>query len=74
MPDQTPQSSRLDVTLAERFAALALACIEREYTNQIAHVMTGDSDLAPPRRPTPAFDGCDDWHSAVHGHWMLVRL
>ena len=60
--------------MAARFAALALACIEREYPNQIAHVMTHDADMAPPRQLTPAFYGCYDWHSAVHGHWMLVRL
>jgi hypothetical protein len=74
MPDHTHESSHLDAAMAARFAALALACIEREYPSQIAHAMTGDADLAPPRRLTPAFYGCYDWHSAVHGHWMLVRL
>ncbi len=74
MTAPTPESSRLDASTAERFSALALACIEREYPNQIAHVMTGDADLAPPRQLTPAFYGCYDWHSAVHAHWMLVRL
>ncbi len=57
-----------------RFVALALACVQREYPNQIRHVMTGDADVAPPRELTPAFYGCYDWHSAVHGHWLLVRL
>jgi len=58
----------------ERFAALALACVDREYPNKIAHVLASDADLAPPRRLTPAFFGCYDWHSAVHGHWLLARL
>jgi len=71
---QTLESLRLDAAMAARFAALALACIEREYPSQIAHVMMDDTDLAPPRRLTPAFYGCYDWHSAVHGHWMLARL
>ncbi|MCZ6792941.1 MAG: DUF2891 domain-containing protein, partial [Planctomycetota bacterium] len=59
---------------AERFAGLALACIHREYPNKIAHVLNGDGDVQPPRQLTPVFHGCYDWHSAVHGHWLLVRL
>lgn len=58
----------------ERFAHLALACVQREYPNKIAHVLNGDSDVRPPRELTPAFYGCFDWHSSVHGHWLLVRL
>lgn len=59
---------------AERFAALALNCLHQEYPNKIAHVMSGDQDVAPPRELTPVFYGCFDWHSSVHGHWLLVRL
>jgi len=59
---------------ASRLADLALACVEREYPNKIAHVMDSDADAQPPRKLTPAFFGCYDWHSAVHGHWLLVRL
>ncbi len=59
---------------AARFARLALNCLHREYPNKIAHVMSSDADAAPPRVLTPAFYGCFDWHSAVHGHWMLARL
>ena len=55
------------------FAELALACVHREYPNKIAHVMRHDGDAQPPRVLTPAFYGCFDWHSAVHGHWLLVR-
>ena len=58
----------------ERFAALALGCVQREYPNKIAHILNGDADVRPPRDLTPAFYGCFDWHSSVHGHWLLVRL
>jgi hypothetical protein len=59
---------------AERFVGLALACVHQEYPNKIAHVMSSDEDIGPPRELTPVFYGCFDGHSAVHGHWMLVRL
>lgn len=65
---------QLDESAAERFAKLALACVHKEYPNKIAHVMNDDSDVAPPRKLTPAFYGCYDWHSSVHGHWLLARL
>lgn len=59
---------------AERFAALALECVHREYPNKISHVLAGDADVQPPRRLTPVFYGCYDWHSSVHGHWLLARF
>jgi hypothetical protein len=62
------------LTAAERFAALALACVHKEYPNKIGHVLNSDADVAPPRQLTPAFYGCFDWHSSVHGHWLLARL
>lgn len=68
------RDSRLDADTAGRFATLALACVDQEYPNLIHHVMAGDDDLGPPRKLTPAFYGCFDWHSSVHGHWLLVRL
>ncbi|HKY31197.1 MAG TPA: DUF2891 domain-containing protein [Candidatus Polarisedimenticolia bacterium] len=64
----------MDAAGAERFARLALDCVHREYPNKIAHVLNGDADARPPRELTPAFFGCYDWHSSVHGHWLLVRL
>jgi len=64
----------LDVNAAQRFANLALACVHREYPNKIAHALNSDADVLPPRKLTPAFYGCYDWHSAVHGHWLLARL
>src|SRR5438128_12372507 len=65
---------KFDATAAERFAKLALTCVEKEYPNKISHVLNSDADVAPPRKLTPAFCGCYDWHSSVHGHWLLVRL
>ncbi|HEY1556858.1 MAG TPA: DUF2891 domain-containing protein [Kofleriaceae bacterium] len=59
---------------ASRFARLALACVHREYPNALSHVLDGDGDVAPPSRLHPAFYGCLDWHSAVHGHWLLARV
>jgi len=56
-----------------RFVRMALDCVHREYPNKIAHVSQGDADVKPPRELTPAFYGCFDWHSAVHGHWLLAR-
>ena len=64
----------LDAATADRFARLALACVGKEYPNKISHVLNSDADVAPPRKLTPAFCGCYDWHSSVHGHWLLVRL
>ena len=58
----------------ERFASLALQCVHQEYPNKIAHVLLSDQDVAPPRQLTPVFYGCYDWHSSVHGHWLLTRL
>jgi hypothetical protein len=65
---------RLDEPTANRFARLALACVHKEYPNKLTHSLNSDADVAPPRKLTPAFYGCYDWHSSVHGHWLLVRL
>jgi hypothetical protein len=65
---------KFDEKAAERFAGLALACVAKEYPNKISHLLNSDADVAPPRKLTPAFYGCYDWHSSVHGHWLLVRL
>jgi hypothetical protein len=70
----TPEPPPLDAAAAARFARLALTCVHQEYPNKIAHVMRNDADALPPRSLYPAFHGCYDWHSSVHGHWLLVRL
>ncbi len=67
-------AAEFDAHAAERFANLALVCAHKEYPNKIAHNLSSDADVAPPRQLTPAFYGCYDWHSSVHGHWLLARL
>jgi hypothetical protein len=64
----------LDEASVSNFANLALSCVHQEYPNKIGHVMNSDDDVDPPRKLTPCFYGCFDWHSSVHGHWMLARL
>lgn len=66
-------AARPDV-VEDRFAGLALSCVHKEYPNKISHVLGSDADARTPRQLTPAFYGCFDWHSSVHGHWLLVRL
>ncbi len=67
-------ASSLTSTAAGRFADLALACVHREYPTKIGHVLNSDQDVKKARDLTPAFYGCFDWHSSVHGHWLLARL
>ena len=62
------------VTTEDRFAVLALDCVHREYPNKISHVMQSGDDVKAPHELTPAFYGCFDWHSSVHGHWLLTRI
>lgn len=69
-----PDPFTLDAETAGRVARLALDCVHREYPNKLAHVLNSDEDALPPRELTPAFYGCFDWHSAVHGHWLLARV
>jgi hypothetical protein len=59
---------------AADFLALSLKCVDQEYPNKPGNVVDGDQTVLPPRKLTPAFFGCFDWHSAVHGHWALVRI
>ncbi len=66
--------STLTDAAAARFAGLALRCLHQEYPNHVSHTLNSDADVRPPRKLTPAFYGCLDWHSDVHGHWLLVRL
>jgi Protein of unknown function (DUF2891) len=70
----TTNPATFDTNAAERFANLALACVHKEYPNHISHTLNSDADVAAPRKLTPAFYGCYDWHSSVHGHWLLARL
>jgi hypothetical protein len=62
------------VTTEDRFAILALDCVHRQYPNKIGHVLGSDADAKTPQELYPAFYGCFDWHSSVHGHWLLTRI
>jgi hypothetical protein len=59
---------------AARFAAIALGHVTREYPHKLDHVMAGPKDVAGPRALHPIFFGSFDWHSCVHGWWLLLRL
>jgi hypothetical protein len=85
--DTTPQPARtepeapakkedwkMNQEQASLFARLALKGLQKEYPNKPADVLNGETDILGPRSMHPAFYGCFDWHSSVHGHWMLVRL
>lgn len=60
--------------LAERFSALALTCVHKEFPNKISRTTDTAEAIGRPKVIFPAFYGCFDWHSSVHGHWLLVRL
>jgi len=70
MPDQLS----LTQSQASHFASLALKCIQKEFPNKLDHTINDKDDVHSPRAMHPAFYGCFDWHSTVHGHWMLVHL
>jgi hypothetical protein len=73
-PARAAGPASIDVAAAGRFADLALKCVDQEYPNKIAHTLASDADVRAPHQLYPAFHGCYDWHSAVHGHWLLARL
>lgn len=64
----------LDNEHAKVLASLPMACMEREYPNKLNQVLSDSSQLRGPKSLHPAFYGCFDWHSAVHGQWLLIRL
>lgn len=64
----------LDLKGASNLLELPLSCVETEYPNKLSQMLGSDNDLASPKALHPAFYGCFDWHSAVHGHWSMVRL
>ena len=70
------QAADLELTHenASRFAKLALTCVRKEFPNKPDHVMKDLADMRSPKAQHPAFYGCYDWHSCVHGHWLLVHL
>ena len=64
----------IESAVASKFASLALAHVKREFPNKLDHVFNDAADVKGPRTLHPAFYGCFDWHSAVHNHWLLLRI
>ena len=83
-PDETPAETSagnppaepIDLSLeqANTLVALPMACVQQEYPNKLGQTLGSAEDLDVPSTLHPAFYGCFDWHSAVHGHWSMVRL
>lgn len=63
----------LNYATMEKFAALPIHCIETEYPYKLGQVISSDEDLQSPQALHPIFYGCFDWHSSVHGHWLLAK-
>lgn len=64
----------LTVVEANKLAELPLACLQKEYPNKLGQTLSNASEIREPSQLHPAFYGCFDWHSSVHGHWSLVTL
>jgi hypothetical protein len=69
-----PELPALTEASASNFAQLTLKCVQKTYPNQPQLILDAPRDVLPPEKAHPAFYGCYDWHSSVHGHWMLARL
>src|ERR1700722_16766034 len=75
LPTRTSQEvGKMSQEQASAFARLALKGIQKEYPNKPGDVLNSAKDIKGPQAMHPAFYGCLDWHSSVHGHWLLVRL
>ncbi len=78
MPQNNSMKQEMNFKLNEKvaagFANLALKCVQKEYPNKLDHVMNNAKEVLSPAAMHPAFYGCFDWHSSVHGHWLLVRI
>lgn len=72
--ERTYQTPVLSLAQANNLAELPLACAVQEYPNKLGQTLGNASDLKEPKQLHPAFYGCFDWHSAVHGHWSMVYL
>ncbi len=71
-PKENPITLQLNE--ANKLALLPLKCIGQEYPNKLGQVLNNKQELLPPSELHPVFYGCFDWHSAVHGHWSLIKL
>ncbi|WP_116789431.1 DUF2891 domain-containing protein [Flavobacterium psychrotrophum] len=67
-------AQQLTTERANGLAKLPIKCLQQEYPNKLGQLLADASELGTPRQLHPAFYGCFDWHSSVHGHWSLVYL
>jgi len=76
LADRIPDVDAYEFTSknAEKLVLLSLECVDRQYPNKPSHVLENDMDLGTPKTLHPSFYGCFDWHSAVHGHWAMVKI
>lgn len=74
--DKIASEKPLSITkeIAENLSRLPVKCLQKEYPNKLNQSLTDVTEIGPPAQLHPAFFGCYDWHSSVHGHWMLVKL
>jgi hypothetical protein len=72
--EPTVSSPEMTSARAQYLYQFAYECIDQEYPNKTGHTLGSAEDLAAPSEMHPAFYGCFDWHSAVHGHWTLINL
>lgn len=68
------QAQELSLKEANHLATLPLKCLQQEYPNKLNQMLIDDTEIQSPKVLHPAFYGCFDWHSSVHGHWSLVYL
>lgn len=70
----TSFAQELTLERANGLAGLPLKCMQQEYPNKLSQLLKDATEIASPKTLHPAFYGCFDWHSSVHGHWSLVYL
>ena len=71
---QSQETKMLSQETAQAWAKLVLKGVDTEFPNKMSLVYENENQLQRPRENFPAFYGCFDWHSSVHGHWVLARL
>jgi hypothetical protein len=74
MNEKSVEKIKMDFDAASKLIELPLTCATQEYPNKLGQVIADSTHLKQPKELHPAFYGCFDWHSAVHGHWSMVKL
>ena len=72
--NKTGEMPSLDITMAEKLVKLSLDCVNKKYPYKIGYRFQNEKWVKPHYEITPSFYGCWDWHSAVHGHWTMVKI